>query len=297
MDINSSIKTLKQAIINQSNIEINDPDYVKDVKKKIKYYKIFQYYLYVYWVCEAVVLSWKPFLYLYHEWIFSLAHQVVILIGMSLLFITINCTLNYRKRELMVDFAGMPLPFDKERDAQIWGEIVIIHNIWIDEPNSNRDSDNKSYFPSISIGIERSHHRILKNAIQHNSIHNSSRIRRYLFEDVEEEAKNDILKIINAQNQDLEKNIIWYLNSLTSKKYESGWLEGFNDNENSWNDHCFKLQKFENDWIQFKNNSTNELISPLFQSKVCIDFGDSKRLEAFIKFEKFRSKFKVRKII
>ena len=201
MDVSASIKSLKRVLINERSIAINDPDYVDEVKCKIWYYKIFQVYLYVYWIWELLTLSLKPFLLLYHEWIFALAYQILILISMSFLFITINYSLGYRRREQIVDFERMPLPFNKKKDAKILGEILFVHSIWDDD---NGDAD-KIKFPRIAIGVECSYHRQRKVKDYKRTNQLNLRSEMYLCEDNEELARNDVLKIVKDNNHLIEE--------------------------------------------------------------------------------------------
>lgn len=129
MDISSNITKLKEVLRNQDNFIVRDPDYVSVVEFKIKYYKVFKIYLYVYWGLECLVMFIRPFFVLYHEWIFTLLHQILILISMSFLFITLNYTIRKTEEENVVEVLHFPLPFDPKKDPKIIGSIVVIHNV------------------------------------------------------------------------------------------------------------------------------------------------------------------------
>lgn len=112
MDIFSNILKLRKMLDGRENFARHDHEYVSLISNKIKYYKVFMIYLYTYWVMEAIVLSLRPFMALYHQWIFTLLHQILILLSMSFLFLT----LNYSIKSVRVDHedrvVNIPLPFN-----------------------------------------------------------------------------------------------------------------------------------------------------------------------------------------
>jgi ABC-type amino acid transport system permease subunit len=120
MDVNHCITRLKQynRILNPEVAE--EAEFIKSNNFKIKYYKVFMIYMFVYWSMETIVLSLRPFLALYHEWIFTLAHQFITLVSMTYLFITLSYSVEVRKFERRHEGAlVMPLPFHSKHDPKL----------------------------------------------------------------------------------------------------------------------------------------------------------------------------------
>ena len=186
MDISYTIRSLQEMI---QGLDVNSPqdhDYVKGILFKIKYYKVFMFYVYVYWPMEIIAQSLRPFLALYHQWIFTLLHQILTLISLSFLFITLHFSIKERPNNLDDPCAKIPLPFDPDRDPKITGEIIIIHSVG-DRPEG-----------VFSVGVECSYkHRI--SAVKTQQVFND-RAKVYQVDDIEEEAKHDIWKITQNLN-------------------------------------------------------------------------------------------------
>ena len=120
MDVNHCIARLKQynRIMNPEVPE--EAEFIKSNEFKVKYYKVFLVYMFVYWSMETIVLSLRPFLALYHEWIFTLSHQLITLISMTYLFITLSYSVEVRKFERRHEGAlVMPLPFNPKHDPKL----------------------------------------------------------------------------------------------------------------------------------------------------------------------------------
>jgi hypothetical protein len=72
IDINGCVKELRNANFNLNPEIEEDLDFIRINTFKIRYYRVFMMYLWCYWSMELIVLSLRPFLELYHEWIFTL---------------------------------------------------------------------------------------------------------------------------------------------------------------------------------------------------------------------------------
>jgi len=120
VEIIALVVLLKMDISNTiTSIDVSAPvdrQYMLSINFKRKYYKVFLWYIYVYWTLEAIVLSLIPFLLLYHEWIFTLLHQILNIVSMSFLFITLNYSMIEQKDGSYLDIVQVPLPFDPNKD-------------------------------------------------------------------------------------------------------------------------------------------------------------------------------------
>lgn len=144
MDINKTISIINEAI---NNVDLNDRrSYIilADLRFKRTYFRTFKLYVYIYWTLEGTVQCLRPFLGLYHEWIFTLVHHILTLVSMSFLFITLNYSVKrYDYGREIEPVLNMPLPFDPSRDPKICGELIIIQSVW----------DSRSIY---SVGVETS---------------------------------------------------------------------------------------------------------------------------------------------
>ena len=269
MDISASIQSLRRLIRNESNIVRNDPDYVREIKMKINYFNWFQFYIYVYWILESIVISLRPFFKLYHEWVFTLLHQVLILLGMSFLFITLNYSFKYRNQELIFDLDGIPLPFSKKKDAKLWGEIVAIHTVWDDKEESSNRRNDSFRFPSVAIGVEWSYHNFRKPKLYRDPNKDKDRAALYQIFDFEDQAMHDVLKICRENSKRTEESKEFEEVKRDSKSlfvsikqtYQELNSDQHSDKENF---------EFENDKIKFQNKFNVE--TQLFSSTKWLDY-------------------------
>lgn len=187
VDINGCMHQLRESS-NNLNPEVDEElEFIQINTFKLRYYRIFTLYLYCYWSMEWVVLSLRPFLELYHEWIFTLCHQILTLISMSYLFITLNYSIEVRKFER--EHGGalvMPLPFNPEKDPKIWGELIVIKSV------------NSETQPRITIGVE-CFNKASKLFVYDSKPHLAERSKLYQTNNVDFETKLDIFGIINPK--------------------------------------------------------------------------------------------------
>ena len=272
MDISTSIQSLQRVLVNESNILQYDPDYVSEIKKKIKFYKCFRVYIYIYFFFESWLLSTQPFLQLYHDWIFTMMHQIIILVGMSFLFVILSYSFKYRQQELILDINGIPLPFDKNKDAKIWGEIIIIHNKCDDIPPSNKKNKIITAFPSVSVGVEWSYHNTRKPVLQSNPVEHAKRAAIYQVNEFnEEEARCDVLKILNLNNQinevDNTPECFHYFNRTTPN-----FVKNIDEEERVYKPNKNLSFDLENELVKSDNSNGKDLNFQMFYANKFIDF-------------------------
>mmetsp|Transcript_2623 Transcript_2623/g.2215 ORF Transcript_2623/g.2215 Transcript_2623/m.2215 type:complete len:269 (+) Transcript_2623:1012-1818(+) len=143
MDISFCTQELKDVNVQLNPIFIEERRYLESNNLKIKYYKVFTIYLICYWSMEVAVLSLRPFLALYHEWIFVLVQQILTLISMSFLFITLTYSIEFENFEGVKDGAIIaPNPYIIGRVPKICGEIIVVKTVC------------ERGFPEHSIGVE-----------------------------------------------------------------------------------------------------------------------------------------------
>lgn len=274
VDINGCIHQLRDSIKNLNPEVEEELEFIEINTFKLRYYKIFTLYLYCYWSMEWIVLSLRPFLELYHEWIFTLLHQILTLVSMSYLFITLNYSIEVRKFER--EHGGalvMPLPFNPEKDPKIWGELIVIKSV------------NSELQPRITIGVE-CFNKASKSFEYGPKPHLAERSKLYQTNNLDFETKLDIFGIINPKKSNynaIELRNICINNASNSdedvkqEKDEESY-EKSPDNLNISNDLEKKSNKnpIEKDY-QFLHNFT--------ASKV-IDFRSNRTLKRFKRIDK-----------
>ena len=120
VDTSICIKRLKEINEMLNPIFVEERSYLESNNMKIKFYNVFTYYLLIYWTLEIILLSLRPFLALYHEWIFTLVQQILTLISMSFLFITLTYSIEFKKFQEIHDGALIaPNPYIGRRGLKI----------------------------------------------------------------------------------------------------------------------------------------------------------------------------------
>lgn len=145
LDIICWVERLKEINRELNPIFVEERKFIESNTFKMKYYKAFLVYLIIYSIMEVTVLWLRPFLALYHEWIFVLVQQIINLVSMTFLFVTLTFSIQFKKFEGINDGALIaPNPYFKDRSLKVWGEIVAIRS----------DLEQESF--SIHLGIESS---------------------------------------------------------------------------------------------------------------------------------------------
>ena len=267
MDIFTNINRLKSILIIQLEIDQNNKEYICELSSKIKYYRVFMIYLYVYWILEWIVLLIRPFFVLYHEWIFTLIHQILTFISMSFLFITLNYTIKKFEDGQINEPIDFPLPFSSKKDPKLLEEIIIIRS-WYEE-GSNSKKDKKFSFPHIQIGVECSFSPPNKRKPSKDSDLNQRAI-LYKLENSEEQACKDVMNVIKSNNQkELSKNFNQIPHILQHTAIDLKINENFKslDHSNPLPNNEESKDLSKECWNQSKNGDYQ-----LFKANKCFDF-------------------------
>jgi hypothetical protein len=119
----------------------NRQQWVESINCKKKFYSFFKVYIVVYWTIGLIIVSLRPLFLLYHEWIFALVYQSYLVANTTLLFIMLNSS-NYklyrdlseediplaRDLEEQGDRVNIPLPFNKNKNPRIVGDVIFIQS-------------------------------------------------------------------------------------------------------------------------------------------------------------------------
>ena len=187
-DIIENITKLRKIYAIQMRLHREEDQYISELKSKIKYYRVFMMYLYVYWILEWIVLLARPFLIHTNEWIFTLMSQILTLISMSFLFITINYSIEYIDDDSIIEALNSPDPFNLNEEFKTSEDFVIIYNFWEKVGRSEND------FPSISLGVECSFTEENKSVGVRDPIKGKDRINCYIIQDQVEKSNNNLSK-------------------------------------------------------------------------------------------------------
>jgi hypothetical protein len=275
MDIWHNITTLQEEIQAEMDANSHNSRYLSAVAKRIAGYKVFLWYIYIYWSLEAIVQSLRPFLLVYHEWIFTLLHQILILISMSFLFVTLNYSLEISQFSYQEDPPWMPLPFDRRKDAKINGLIVIIKSV------DGRDEG------VVSVGVECSY-QSKKTNFKSDIVEIWDRAKKYRLNDVEddiEEAKQDVLKITQASLVPRNKS---NFNRNCDLNYATSFLE---ENKCECSDLRESINKTEeSEWDRWEREHNNKSRSTIFACRNILDFRKKRNIKALLGLDSERKK-------
>lgn len=273
IDINGCMKELRN-----SNADLNpeieeERDFIRINTFKIKYYRLFMIYLCWYWALGCILLSLRPFLELYHEWIFTLGHQILNLVSMTYLFITLNYSIEVKKHE--IEHGGalvMPLPFNPEKDPKICGEIIVIKSV------------NTELHPRITIGVE-CFNKATKRFEYESNPNLVARSKLYQTNNIDYETKLDIHGVINNIKKSAY-NVIDQSNNWQNSNSNSDEDAKQVRDEESFGNSSDSFKYSNGPKIKTSNNiNKDHQIMQNFTANKIIDFRSTKTLERFKKIE------------